>query len=203
MQGLTFRSLEAYLIVAAVYIALTALFKSVFGADGARELRLPASGALSRCSRPSRSATSNISRRPASGRSCFGVALVGGAVLGGRWSRSRASRRGAPVRFLAQTYLFIIQGTPLLVLLFIAYFGVAFAGFDVPPLAAAAFAFTLYAGAFLGDIWRGAVQAVGAGQWEAAAALGLRLVADAGPGHRAAGGPRRGAADARAFACNW
>ena len=88
--------------------------------------------------------------------------------------RSRASRRSARSAIAAQVYLFIIQGTPLLVLLFIAYFGMAFAGFDVAPLvAAASFAFALYAAAFLGDIWRGAMQAVGRGQWEGAAALGL------------------------------
>ena len=101
-----------------------------------------------------------------------GVALAGGALFGALVALARISPR-RPVRLLAQTYLFIVQGTPLLVLLFIAYFGMAFAGLDVPPLAAAGFAFTLYAAAFLGDIWRGAVQAVGSGQWEGAAALGL------------------------------
>ncbi len=101
---------------------------------------------------------------------------------GSRWSAARSSALSValariapirPVRTLAQVFLFVIQGTPLLVLLFIAFFGVAFAGFDVPPLVAAAIAFALYAGAFLGDIWRGAVQAVGNGQWEGAGALGF------------------------------
>jgi polar amino acid transport system permease protein len=58
--------------------------------------------------------------------------------------------------------------------LFLAYFGAAFAGLNVPPLAAAAVAFTLYASAFFGDIWRGAIEGVPSGQWEAASALGLR-----------------------------
>jgi polar amino acid transport system permease protein len=110
-----------------------------------------------------------------------GIGLLAGAVLGAIVALARISPLRA-VRVLAQIYLFAVQGTPLLVLLFIAYFGVAFAGFDVPPLVAASFAFSLYAGAFLGDIWRGAVQAVSRGQWEGAAALGfgwwrtLRLV---------------------------
>jgi len=109
------------------------------------------------------------------------IALIGGAILGTFIALARIAPI-RPIRILAQIYLFVIQGTPLLVLLFVAFFGVAFAGFDVPPLVAAAFAFALYAGAFLGDIWRGAVQAVGKGQWEGAAALGfgwwrsLRLV---------------------------
>ena len=100
------------------------------------------------------------------------VGLVGGAILGSIVSLARISPIRA-IRYLAQAYLFVIQGTPLLVLLFIAYFGMAFAGFDVAPLVAASCAFALYAAAFLGDIWRGAMQAVGSGQWEGAAALGL------------------------------
>lgn len=100
------------------------------------------------------------------------LALIGGSVLGTGVALARISPV-RPIRALSQVYLFIVQGTPLLVLLFIAYFGVAYAGFDVPPLAAASVAFALYAGAFLGDIWRGAIQAVPPGQWESAAALGL------------------------------
>jgi polar amino acid transport system permease protein len=101
-----------------------------------------------------------------------GIALVCGAILGALVALARIAPI-RPLRYLAQAYIFIVQGTPLLVLLFIAYFGVAFAGFDVPPLVAASFAFTLYAAAFLGDVWRGAIQAVKPGQWEGAAALGL------------------------------
>jgi polar amino acid transport system permease protein len=100
------------------------------------------------------------------------LALVGGSVLGTGVALARISPVRA-IRAVSQVYLFVVQGTPLLVLLFIAYFGVAYAGLDVPPLAAASVAFALYAGAFLGDIWRGAIQAVPPGQWESAAALGL------------------------------
>jgi polar amino acid transport system permease protein len=104
------------------------------------------------------------------------VALAGGAVGGllvaGMWIAEAAWVRGA-----ARGYVAIIQGTPLLVQLFLAYFGAAFAGLDVPPLAAAALAFNLWAAAFLGDIWRGALEAVPREQWEAATALGLRRLA--------------------------
>ena len=121
------------------------------------------------------------------------VALVGGSLLGVVVTLARISPI-RPIRVCAQVYLFIIQGTPLLVLLFIAYFGVAFAGLDVPPLAAAAAAFSLYAAAFLGDIWRGAIQAVGKGQWEGSAALGLSWWRTFAPGDRTAGAADRGAA---------
>ncbi len=100
------------------------------------------------------------------------IALVGGSILGVVIALARISPLRAP-RIAAQIYLFVIQGTPLLVLLFIAYFGLAFAGLQVPPIVAASGAFSLYAAAFLGDIWSGAIQAVGRGQWEGSAALGL------------------------------
>jgi polar amino acid transport system permease protein len=100
------------------------------------------------------------------------IALAGGAVFGFIIMLARISIYG-PLRFLAKAYIYVIQGTPLLVLLFIAYFGLAFAGYDVPAIASAAFAFTLYAAAFLGEIWRGSIEAIGKGQWEGAAAVGL------------------------------
>lgn len=100
------------------------------------------------------------------------IALVCGGLFGGVITLARVSPIAA-LRFIASAYIYVIQGTPLLVLLFIAYFGVAFAGYDVPALVAAAFAFTLYAAGFLGEIWRGSIEAIGRGQWEGATALGL------------------------------
>jgi len=100
------------------------------------------------------------------------IALSGGA-LGGLLI---AVLRLSPVRaaqYLSRGFITLVQGTPLLVQLFLAYFGAAFAGLDVPPLVAAAVAFTLYAAAFLCDIWRGAVESIPRGQWEAASALGI------------------------------
>jgi polar amino acid transport system permease protein len=100
------------------------------------------------------------------------IALSGGAMGGLLIAVLRLSPMRA-AQYVARGFITLVQGTPLLVQLFLAYFGAAFAGFDVPPLAAAALAFTLYAAAFLGDIWRGAVEAIPRGQWEAAAALGI------------------------------
>jgi len=105
-----------------------------------------------------------------------GIALGGGAVGGLMIAVLRVSRTRALQR-IAIAFITIVQGTPLLVQLFLAYFGAAFAGLDVPPLAAAALAFTLYASAFFGDIWRGAIEGVPSGQWEAAGALGLGRMA--------------------------
>jgi polar amino acid transport system permease protein len=105
-----------------------------------------------------------------------GIALTGGGLGGLLVAVCRVSRLRAP-RYAALGFIGLVQGTPLLVQLFLAYFGAAFAGLDVPPLAAAALAFTLYASAFFGDIWRGAIEGVPLGQWEAAAALGLGRLA--------------------------
>jgi polar amino acid transport system permease protein len=100
------------------------------------------------------------------------LAFVGGAILGlvlalGRVSRVKALRR------MATAYIQVVQGTPLLVLLFLSYFGISIAGIDVPPLLAAAISLTLYTGAFLGEIWRGCIESVARTQWEASECLGM------------------------------
>lgn len=100
------------------------------------------------------------------------IALIGGAIGGVVIALMRLSSLQA-VRWAAQVYIYLIQGTPLLVILFIAYFGVANLGYDLPAIYAAGIGFTLYTSAFLGEIWRGAIQSIGKGQWEGCFALGL------------------------------
>jgi polar amino acid transport system permease protein len=77
------------------------------------------------------------------------------------------------LRAMATTYIQIIQGTPLLVLLFLSYFGLSMAGFRLDPVVAAGLSLTIYVGAFLGEIWRGCIEAVPRTQWEASDCLGL------------------------------
>jgi polar amino acid transport system permease protein len=100
------------------------------------------------------------------------IALLGGAIGGTIVALMRLSRF-TWLRWTAQAYIYVIQGTPLLVILFIAYFGVANLGYDLPAIYAAGIGFTLYSSAFLGEIWRGSIQSIGKGQWEAAFALAL------------------------------
>jgi polar amino acid transport system permease protein len=100
------------------------------------------------------------------------IALVGGGIGGAIVALLRLSRR-AWLRWIAQAYIYVVQGTPLLVILFIAYFGVAALGYDLPAIYAASIGFTIYTSAFLGEIWRGAIESVAKGQWEAAKALAL------------------------------
>ena len=103
------------------------------------------------------------------------IALTGGSIAGSVLALMAVSRNRI-IRSIAQLYIFVVQGTPLLVTLFIAYFGANYVGFDVPPLVAISVAFSFYAAAFLGEIWRGSIQSVPRGQNEGAHALGLSRV---------------------------
>jgi polar amino acid transport system permease protein len=73
-------------------------------------------------------------------------------------------------------YIEFFQGTPLLMQLFLFFFGVALFGIEVSPLTAAALALTLWTSAFLTEIWRGCVESVPRGQWEASGSLALSYV---------------------------
>jgi polar amino acid transport system permease protein len=103
------------------------------------------------------------------------LAFAGGALLGLVVALARVVRF-APVNAVGAVYTTVVQGTPLLVWIFGLYFGLAIVGFDVPAWIAAAAAFSVYASAFLGEIWRGALIAIPRTQWEAGASLGLGFV---------------------------
>lgn len=102
------------------------------------------------------------------------VAMLGGGIIGLLIAVMRTAR-SATVRWIATGYIQLFQGTPVLMQLFLAYYGVAVL-FNVQITAwpAVVLAFTLYAGAFLGDIWRGSIEAIPQSQWEAGRALALR-----------------------------
>ena len=100
------------------------------------------------------------------------IAFVGGGLLGLVLLLVRVAKwPGAEVGVSAYVQLF--QGTPLLMQLFLAYFGLSLLGLDVSAWLAAALALTLYSSAFLAEIWRGCVNAIPKGQWEAADSLAL------------------------------
>ncbi|MES2956835.1 MAG: amino acid ABC transporter permease [Pseudomonadota bacterium] len=100
------------------------------------------------------------------------VAFVGGGLVGLALLLARLAKlRGAEAGVSAYTQLF--QGTPLLMQLFLTYFGLALFGINVSAWVAAAVALTFYTSAFLAEIWRGCVAAIPKGQWEAADSLAL------------------------------
>jgi len=100
------------------------------------------------------------------------IAFAGGALVGLPIALMRVSKVAA-LRLVASAYIQLIQGTPLLIVLFLSYFGLGIMGYKLAPLVAAGVALTLYAAAFLGEIWRGCIEAVPRTQWEASDCLGL------------------------------
>lgn len=100
------------------------------------------------------------------------VAFVGGGIVGLIIMSMRISKRKL-LRRVAAAYIGLFQGTPLLLQLFIIFFGFPMIGFRIEAWTVAALGLTFYASAFLGEIWRGGVEAVERGQWDGSAALGL------------------------------
>jgi polar amino acid transport system permease protein len=100
------------------------------------------------------------------------VAFIGGAIVGIAILLLRISKRKW-ARRVASGYISLFQGTPLLMQLFLMFFGLPMLGFRIEPWTAAALALTLCASAYLGEIWRGGVEALPRGQWDAGASLGL------------------------------
>lgn len=93
--------------------------------------------------------------------------VAGFFVMLARISRFRWLRR------VALVYIQIVQGTPLLIQMFILYFGLGVFGISVPPLVAAGLGMMVYTSSYLGEIWRGAVGSIAKTQFEAAECLGL------------------------------
>jgi len=100
------------------------------------------------------------------------VAFAGGGVIGLFVAVTRVSRHRI-VRNLSFLYVQIVQGTPLLIQMMLAYFGLSLLGYDLPPFAAACLAIVVYASAYFGEIWRGGILSVPKTQWEAAECLAL------------------------------
>ena len=100
------------------------------------------------------------------------IAFVGGGLMGMLLLVARLSYSKA-LHLFVKTYVQVFQGTPLLMQLFLAYFGMALIGIETSPWLAASVALTLYSSAFLAEIWRGCVEAIPKGQWEASQSLAL------------------------------
>ncbi|MFN7102990.1 MAG: amino acid ABC transporter permease [Pseudorhizobium sp.] len=101
------------------------------------------------------------------------IAFAGGGIGGLLVALARVSDVRL-LRIIALGFIRVFQGTPLLMQLFLVFFGMNIFGLAINPWVAASIALTLHASAFLGEIWRGCIEAVAPGQREAATALGLR-----------------------------
>ncbi|WP_034298050.1 amino acid ABC transporter permease [Herbaspirillum sp. RV1423] len=93
--------------------------------------------------------------------------VVGMIILFARISKRRFLQRSAKL------YIEVFQGTPLLMQLFLIFFGLALFGMEVPAWLAAGLALTLWSASFLAEIWRGCVEAIPRGQWEASSVLAM------------------------------
>ena len=104
------------------------------------------------------------------GLALFGMAM--GLLLGLGLALMRLSRSRL-LRWPAGAYISAVRGTPLLVQLFLIYYGLPQLGVELSPIVAASIGFSLNMAAYAAEILRSAIAAVDRGQGEAAATLGL------------------------------
>ncbi len=98
----------------------------------------------------------------------FSIGGVAGAALAVmRLSPSRV------LRAVASTYILVIQSIPVLMVLFMSYYGLSLFGIELPPFLAASASLAIYASAYLAEIWRGSIESVPYQQWEASSSLAL------------------------------
>ncbi len=93
--------------------------------------------------------------------------VVGAALAIMRLSPSRV------LRAVASTYILVIQSIPVLMVLFMSYYGLSLFGLELPPFLAASASLAIYASAYLAEIWRGSIESVPYQQWEASSSLAL------------------------------
>lgn len=103
------------------------------------------------------------------------IAFIGGGFCGLillflRYCGNRAAAR------LVMLYIELFQSTPLLMQFYLVFFGLPLLGFEISPMLSATLCLTFYASAYLAEIWRGCVDAVPRGQWDASASVGFHFV---------------------------
>ena len=92
----------------------------------------------------------------------LGVPMAVGQVYGNR-----------PVRFLIGVYVWFFRGTPILVLLFLLYFGIFWPVFQLSAFISSCIVLGLTSAAYQSQIFRGAIESIPSGQLKAARALGM------------------------------
>ncbi|WP_416897379.1 MAG: amino acid ABC transporter permease [Minwuia sp.] len=103
------------------------------------------------------------------------IAFAGGGLIGSLITLARISGYKRLSRF-ASGYIWCFQSVPLLMLLFLSGLGIPrLMGQDVDPWISAMASLTIYASAYLAEVWRGAIQSIPGGQWEGGRALGMRF----------------------------
>lgn len=103
-----------------------------------------------------------------------GLSFVTGSLLGTMIAIMRTSRNRV-LKLLARVYVSTMRGVPMIVVLFMLYFGLPYLNIQMPALLCAYIGFSLVSSAYISEIFRSAILAVDAGQWEAAKSLGLPI----------------------------
>ena len=100
------------------------------------------------------------------------AAMIGGLAIGFPVAVMRMSSM-ALVRWPASLYVSMMRGTPLLVQIFVIYYGLPSIGIEFDPVTAGVLALSLNSGAYLSESLRGAIASISQGQWRASFSLGL------------------------------
>lgn len=103
----------------------------------------------------------------------FALASMAGGLLIGFPVAVLRIMPAALLRWPAALYVSVMRGTPLLVQIFVIYYGLPSVGIAFEPVTAGVLALSLNAGAYLSESLRGAIVGVSQGQWRASFSLGL------------------------------
>lgn len=103
------------------------------------------------------------------------IAFISGSIVGLILLFMRMSQIAA-LEWFTKIYIEVFQGTPLLMQLFLFFFGIALFGVEVSAWTAATAALTFWTSAYLAEIWRGCVESIPRGQWEASSSLALSYI---------------------------
>ncbi|KZN13101.1 amino acid ABC transporter permease [Marinomonas sp. TW1] len=103
------------------------------------------------------------------------AAFIGGTSVALLLTAARLSRNTA-LQKCVRLYVELFQGTPLLMQMFLCFFGLSMLGYEISAWSAAILSLTLFTSAFLVEIWRGCIDTLPKGQWEASRCLGLSFL---------------------------
>lgn len=101
-----------------------------------------------------------------------GLSFVSGLLIG--LCLALVSRgKNKLINHLVRAYISVMRGVPMIVVLFVLYFGLPYYGLELPALLCAYIGFSLVSAAYIAEIFRSSIDAIDKGQWEAAKALGV------------------------------
>lgn len=103
------------------------------------------------------------------------AAFIGGTAVALTLTAMRLTRNPAMQR-IVKIYVELFQGTPLLMQMFLCFFGLSMLGYEISAWGAAILSLTFFTSAFLVEIWRGCIDTLPKGQWEASRCLGLSFL---------------------------